>query len=78
MSLSHAYGSARDDESLQVLSKAVELGCTFWDTAVVYGMGHNETLIGRFFSDNPGTREKIFVASKCAFDVGLAYSGIVD
>ena len=32
MSFSHAYGQANDDESLKVLARAVELGCTFWDT----------------------------------------------
>lgn len=70
MSLSGAYGSADDEKSLQTLAKAVEIGCTFWDSAVVYGMGHNESLLGRFFKENPGSREKVFVASKCAFDVG--------
>ena len=72
MSLSHAYGPANDAESLQVLAKAVNLGCTFWDTAHVYGMGHNEELLGQFFMENPGTREKVFVGSKCGFDVSDA------
>jgi aryl-alcohol dehydrogenase-like predicted oxidoreductase len=43
MSLSGMYGQADDEESLQVLKKAVEIGCTFWDSAVIYGFGHNET-----------------------------------
>lgn len=69
MSLSSAYGAADDAESLQTLKKALDLGCTFWDTAAIYGKGHNEELAGRFFKENPGAREKVFLASKCGFDV---------
>jgi aryl-alcohol dehydrogenase-like predicted oxidoreductase len=69
MSFSGAYGEANDEDSLKVLSKAIEIGCTFWDTAQVYGQGHNETLIGRFLKENPGAREKVFIGSKCGFTV---------
>ncbi|KAJ9096334.1 hypothetical protein QFC21_005154 [Naganishia friedmannii] len=68
MGFSMGYGPAKDEESLQTLAKAVELGCTFWDSAVVYGAGHNESLIGRFFKENPGSREKVFIASKCGIE----------
>ena len=70
MSLSGAYGAANDEESLKLMAKVVESGCTFWDTAKVYGQGHNEELIGRFLKENPGAREKVFIASKCGFTVG--------
>lgn len=69
MSLSGGYGKADDDDSLKVLAKAIKLGCTFWDTAQVYGNGHNEELIGRFLKENPGAREKLFIGSKCGFNV---------
>jgi aryl-alcohol dehydrogenase-like predicted oxidoreductase len=69
MSLSGTYGPADDTESMKVLSKALDIGCYFWDSAVAYGKGHNEELIGRFFKENPGSREKVFIASKCAFEV---------
>jgi aryl-alcohol dehydrogenase-like predicted oxidoreductase len=69
MGFSQGYGPAKDEESLETLAKAVELGCTFWDSAVVYGCGHNESLIGRFFEENPGSREKVFLASKCGIEV---------
>lgn len=68
MSFSKIYGPADDKESLQTLAKAVELGCTFWDTAVVYGVGHNESLIGEFVQKNK-CRDKVFIASKCGFAV---------
>ncbi|KZP18340.1 Aldo/keto reductase [Athelia psychrophila] len=65
MGFSHHRGPAKDEESLKTLGRAVELGCTFWDTATVYGYGHNEALIGQFFKENPGSRDKVFVGSKC-------------
>jgi aryl-alcohol dehydrogenase-like predicted oxidoreductase len=69
MSLSGNYGQADDTESLALLKTIADSGCTFWDTAAVYGMGHNEQLLGRFFKENPGYREKIFVGSKCGWKV---------
>ncbi|BEI84221.1 hypothetical protein CcaverHIS002_0408250 [Cutaneotrichosporon cavernicola] len=70
MSLSpFVYGEVDDNESLVTLKTALDIGCTFWDSAVLYGAGQNETLLGRFFKENPGAREKITLASKCAFDI---------
>ncbi|MBZ5555786.1 MAG: aldo/keto reductase [Acidobacteriia bacterium] len=36
-----------DQESLQALDRAIALGCTFFDTAWVYGLGKSETLLGQ-------------------------------
>ncbi|GMK56813.1 hypothetical protein CspeluHIS016_0306530 [Cutaneotrichosporon spelunceum] len=70
MSLSPGvYGDVDDNESLRTLKTALNIGCTFWDTAVLYGAGQNETLLGRFFKENPGAREKITLASKCGLDI---------
>lgn len=66
MGLSQGYGPADDTVSLKTLAKAVDLGCTFWDTAVVYGKGHNEALLGQFLAQN-NVRDKLFIASKCGF-----------
>ncbi|KAF1987718.1 Aldo/keto reductase [Aulographum hederae CBS 113979] len=55
------------EEAEPVLLKALELGCTFWDTAVVYAAGVNEKLLGDFIRKH-NCRDKIFIASKCAFD----------
>jgi aryl-alcohol dehydrogenase-like predicted oxidoreductase len=68
MGFSQGYGPADDSVSKQTLARALELGCTFWDTAVVYGRGHNETLIGEFVAEHK-CRDNVFVASKCGFDV---------
>ena len=40
-----------DAESLDSLERAVELGCTFFDTAWGYGEGHSERLLGRLVRD---------------------------
>ncbi|KFA81644.1 hypothetical protein S40288_09177 [Stachybotrys chartarum IBT 40288] len=55
------------EEAEPVLLKAIELGCTFWDTAVVYQAGVNEKLLGEFIRKH-NVRDKVFVASKCGFD----------
>lgn len=72
MSLAGSYGPSDPEEAQKVLKRALDLGCTFWDTALVYGMGANEQAIGRFFRENPGSREKVFLASKCGWDVSPA------
>lgn len=51
MGMSEFYGTPPEDEaSLQVLDRALELGVTMFDTADMYGRGHNERLIGRFIA----------------------------
>ncbi|KAJ5607149.1 hypothetical protein N7537_003768 [Penicillium hordei] len=69
MGLSFGLGSNMSLEQAEpVLLKAIELGCTFWDTAVVYQAGVNEKLLGDFIRKH-NVRDKIFIASKCGFDV---------
>jgi aryl-alcohol dehydrogenase-like predicted oxidoreductase len=38
---------AEDDESLRALNRAIDLGLTFIDTALGYGEGHSERLVGQ-------------------------------
>ncbi|KAJ5397687.1 hypothetical protein N7509_005800 [Penicillium cosmopolitanum] len=69
MGLSFGLGSKLSlEEAEPVLLKAIELGCTFWDTAVVYAAGINEQLLGEFIRKH-NVRDKVFIASKCGFDV---------
>ncbi|KAJ5371490.1 aldo/keto reductase [Penicillium cataractarum] len=69
MGLNSAMGTDLDlVQSEPVLLKAIELGCTFWDTAVAYKAGENEKLLGEFIKKH-NVRDKLFVASKCGFDV---------
>lgn len=64
MSMSHAYGTPNDEESIATLNFALELGINFWDTADVYGNGKNEELISKVLVPN---RQKIFIATKFGF-----------
>ena len=50
-----------DDESLKALRRAIELGVNLIDTALAYGEGHSEQLVGQVVRD-AGTR--IYVATK--------------
>ncbi|KAH8646692.1 NADP-dependent oxidoreductase domain-containing protein [Xylariales sp. PMI_506] len=69
MGLSHGFGARLSlEEAEPVLLKAIELGCNFWDTAVVYGFGINEKLLGDFIRKH-NVRDKLFVASKCGIDI---------
>ncbi|OBT43625.1 hypothetical protein VE00_05237 [Pseudogymnoascus sp. WSF 3629] len=78
MGLSSAMGSNLDLEQAEpVLQKAIELGCTFWDTAVVYRNGVNEKLLGDFIKKH-NVRDKVFVASKCGFSVFSPQPGVTN
>ncbi len=50
-----------DDESLRALRRAMELGVNFIDTALVYGDGHSEKLVGKAIRE---ARHRMFVATK--------------
>src|SRR4051812_41137654 len=54
------WGGKRDDDSREALARAVELGVNFIDTALVYGDGHSERIVGQFVKTHP----KVAVATK--------------
>jgi aryl-alcohol dehydrogenase-like predicted oxidoreductase len=61
MGMSQSYGPADERESIATLHRAVELGCTFFDTAENYGPFTNEELLGRAFK---GRRDQVVIATK--------------
>ncbi|MBP2167967.1 aryl-alcohol dehydrogenase-like predicted oxidoreductase [Erwinia toletana] len=69
MGLSEFYGDTDDNTSLKLLSKLIEHGINFIDTADQYGRGHNERLIGHFLAklDNQ-TRQQFKIATKCGIE----------
>ncbi len=68
MSLSHAYGPPPPREQAErVLLGALDAGYTFFDTAAVYGLGHNERLVGEVLKDR---RSEFILASKCGMTDG--------
>ncbi len=66
--LSSHYGPSEEDTALSTLEAALDAGVTLWDTAEVYGIGHNERLISRALVRH---RERVTVATK----FGLARDG---
>jgi aryl-alcohol dehydrogenase-like predicted oxidoreductase len=52
---------ADDRESLRALHRAIDLGVNFIDTALGYGFGHSETLVGKVVRERA---ERVFVATK--------------
>ena len=69
MGMSQAYGTheERDErESIATIHRAIELGCTFLDTAEVYGPYTNEELLGRALK---GRRDKVVLATKFGFRI---------
>ncbi len=57
---SHWIG-ANDEESIQALNRSIELGLNFIDTALGYGEGHSERLVGQVVREHS---KRIFVATK--------------
>ncbi len=58
----HLWQDSRDDESIQALHRAIDLGINFIDTAIAYGEGHSEQLIAAALKSHRGKR--IFVSTK--------------
>src|SRR6478736_4346000 len=69
MGMSQSYGPADEAESIATLHRAIELGCTFLDTAEVYGPFINEELLGKALSQLKGAREKVTIATKFGFRI---------
>ena len=64
MGMSQSYGPADESESIATLHRAIELGCTFFDTAEIYGPFTNEELLGRALK---GRRDQVVIATKFGF-----------
>jgi aryl-alcohol dehydrogenase-like predicted oxidoreductase len=61
MGMSAYYGSTDEDESVETIRRALELGVTFIDTAQLYGPLTNEILVGRAIE---GHRDEYVIATK--------------
>lgn len=63
-----------DEESFKIMDRALELGINYFDSANVYGWekgpGYTESLIGEWFKNNVGKRDKIVLATKVYGKIG--------
>ena len=64
MGLSQGYGPTDDDESLAAIHAALDSGITMLDTAMSYGQGHNEEIVGRAVSTSGIARDSLQIATK--------------
>ena len=66
MSAVYEPGTKNDDDSVEVIRRAIDLGVTLFDTSDVYGPYTNEKLLGRAIA---GRRDEVVVATKagCVF-----------
>ncbi|WP_277962657.1 aldo/keto reductase [Pseudomonas sp. RIT-To-2] len=67
MGLNGGYGAPTEDKAaIAVIRAAYEAGVTFFDTAEVYGLRANETLVGKALAP---FRDKVTIATKFGFDL---------
>merc|ERR1712014_30006 len=82
MGISFGLGNNLSLEQAEpVLLKAIELGCTFWDTAVVYQAGVNEKLLGDFIRKNNAEHIKSYIGGtieRLGFEPDLYYLHRID
>jgi aryl-alcohol dehydrogenase-like predicted oxidoreductase len=63
-----------EPDSFAIMDKALEMGINFFDTANVYGWkrgeGVTEQIVGRWFAQGGGRREKVVIATKVYGEMG--------
>jgi len=67
------YGNKNsDEEGIQVIHRALDLGCNFFDTAYLYGWGRSEEILGKAIKSAIAAgkikREDVVIATKFGFD----------
>lgn len=55
------WGDVDDEESVRAIRRGLELGVNFFDTAVMYGLGHSEEVLGQALA---GRRDSVVIATK--------------
>lgn len=66
-SWSFSWGPQDNEESMDAISRAIEKGINWIDTAPVYGLGHSEEIVSKALKQLP---ERPIIASKC----GIAWN----
>ncbi len=73
MGMSAFYGSADEQEGVQTIQRALDLGCNFLDTSDMYGPHTNERLVGRAIKDR---RDEVFLATKFGIRLERGADGV--
>jgi aryl-alcohol dehydrogenase-like predicted oxidoreductase len=75
MGMSDFYGRGTEQDSIRVIHRAIDLGCTFLDTSDAYGPWTNEELVGKGIR---GLRDRVTVATKFGYvrDATGAWKGV--
>ncbi len=69
MSIAGAFGPTDEETAHKTLAKALDLGVTHIDTALIYGPHTSETIIGNFLKQNPSARSQFSIATKGGFRI---------
>lgn len=59
----YSWGPQHDQESIDAIYRAIDLGINWIDTAAGYGLGHSEEVIGKALS---GMKNRPYVFTKCS------------
>jgi aryl-alcohol dehydrogenase-like predicted oxidoreductase len=59
-----AWGPQDDNESIEAIHRALDLGINWIDTAAIYGLGHSEVMVGRALKEFSGPKPYVF--TKCS------------
>lgn len=70
----NSYGPTEDSVSIRAVQEALDLGCTFFDTADIYGHGHSEELLGQTI----GNRPDVVVATKVGINFYRGETAVMD
>jgi len=59
-----AWGPQDDNESIEAIHRALDLGINWIDTAAIYGLGHSEQMVGKALKGYSGSKPYVF--TKCS------------
>ncbi len=59
------WGQISDEDAVELLRRALDLGVTFFDTADTYGNGRGESILAKAFR---GQRDRIVIGTKFGYD----------
>ena len=72
MGLEGYYGAAQENDAIDTIRHALDIGCNFIDSADAYGNGHNESLIARAVADR---KKEAFIATKFGIVFDSEFTG---